>query len=420
MRSIVWSYKFMFKFKSVFFLSLGASPRKGATGKTAEFSIHSPDWVDRGTQFTKAKITVPRDSLPSQTVNLIKVNFDIGSADGVARMTELLKERLSSIELPCKIYIDAHCDLNSETLSQKYYSPAGPDYHVKLNRIPYAVFADIMQQAIPPEKQRNIVFHLLLCNGSCFTAKFYRSLIRSGFRNIFAVCYQGKLKTIYKLMPPHYKYLRITDFSTLERQNPATGAFTHHSDIPGPVLLEDNKIIFYFDSLKIKSQPYREFIAEHAVYLSSEMRKNFFAYILGDLLEDYRCFVPVLGDLFNRLGCSCQREKRFLNNFFMLESACKIVEQEFDSMTIIELMRFLKITLMTLKNIIALRADKDPDEASISYEEFIDRNEQLISSIHAINLSTLHIAEQADFILETFHSPRDYVLRVCLGHIPKV
>ena len=293
----------MFKYKSVYYISLIAEDidKRGFGYGTSEegfrwaekkgMTVPHPEYVSFGKE---------RKSLPTNTsIKLIRLNFPLDRDPKYSRTKFILEDALRGMQLPAKIYIDAHSSYNSMTISQEYHSSGdSKGRYIDIGTFQLAnFFADTVRE------KHNITFHFLSCSGISFARRFLSDLLKKGFINCFAIGYTDDVAINTTSYSQPQQFYEITDFSTTNRTRQAsqpTAAnpnprpltdydqkhYLHHSDDPS---LPDNKFIAFYNAGAVTEKPYRRWLEEHTVRYGID-RKNLFNYNFIALLLEIKLF----------------------------------------------------------------------------------------------------------------------------------
>ncbi|UDQ98987.1 hypothetical protein AAEX28_02600 [Lentisphaerota bacterium WC36G] len=368
----------MFQFKSVFWINFAGEMVPGE--KAHIFNL--PDWADQalGPGNNTLKLGRVRKSIGDQDIHLIKINFDLKNDPTYARTIKVINDELcSKLELPAKIYIFAHCSPGSLEVSQKYGCYERGEYRSRQNHIQHDKLANIFKRAIPTDKQHHIVFHFLSCNGWFFADFFSRKILAQGFRNFFTIAYTEKV--FFTTEGTSYV---IEDFSTESRMRD-NEQYAHHRDNPD---LPDNKVIYYICGGTMQKMPYRDYIKQNAKILPADQRKNLFLYETDDTKRDLTAFSYVFGDFLVEEGTRMNKKallsKQKGKNYILLGKTCKILSQNEETLTLADLCRILKITIIIVSETADKHrfiATKGAPKSRIKLDEFLRENDGVISTL---------------------------------------
>ena len=289
----------MFKYKSVYYISIiaedidqrgfgyGTSEEGFRWAESKGMTVPHPEYVSFGKE---------RKSLPTNTsIKLIRLNYPLDQDRKHGRTKFILEEALKGMQLPAKIYIDAHSSYNSMTISQEYHSLGdSKGRYIDIGTFNLAnFFADTVRE------KHSITFHFLSCSGISFARRFLSDLLKKGFSNCFAIGYTDDVAINTTSYSQPQQFYEITDFSTTNRtrqasqptvENPNPSPLTdyeqkyylHHSDDSS---LPDNKFIAFYNAGTVTEKPYRRWLEEHTVRYGID-RKNLFDYnFIAILLE---------------------------------------------------------------------------------------------------------------------------------------
>ncbi|MCP4103574.1 MAG: hypothetical protein GY750_19455 [Lentisphaerae bacterium] len=188
---------------------------------------------------------------------------------------EIIKTALQNIELPAKIYIDAHGEPGSDCIAQNYsWCGLKVDTDISSQKL-----SEIFLHALPFEHMRQkISFHFVVCNGNYFAKNFMDYISKAGFKNCYSISYDNTVYvTSYPAADNHFE---IEDFSTIERCAP-DDHYLHHSEKPA---LPDNKKISLWDGSKAIQTGYRDWVNASSQRLPASQRKNFWIYDRDDFI----------------------------------------------------------------------------------------------------------------------------------------
>ena len=287
----------MFKYKSVFFVTFeafdvakegfmyGSSESSFRWAETKGMTVPHPEYVCFGRE---------RKSLPTNTaIRLIRLNFELKKDTQFLQTKYVLQEGLKGIELPAKIYIDAHSGYDTCSISQEFHRLG--ESQANYQEISEDTLVQIFSEAIP--QKHGITFHFLTCKGITFARNFLKGLFEKGFSNCFAVGYTENVLISTSTYGSPQQYYIITDFSTESRdprKQQATAAnprpitdmerrlYLHHKDKSD---LPDNKFIALYEAGRVTEKPYRKWLEEHTVRYNID-RKNLFDYNFLAILSE--------------------------------------------------------------------------------------------------------------------------------------
>ncbi|MCP3964857.1 MAG: hypothetical protein GY750_05590 [Lentisphaerae bacterium] len=254
----------MFTYGSVYYV-----PFEGEYAKNIH--ITNPDWYQPN-QFKQHYIYLreARMSIPDNTrIPALRINYNL--ADDVPskyqRTIREIADLVKDIQLPAKIYINAHGSEGSSRLTQKYLKPDGT---TKYNHLYYKQLGSILKNAIPPNKRSKIVFHFACCEANKYARLFTEYIHAKGwFRQCYSVSYDSVVHSkCYKVKDDTF-YMR--DISTHDR---ASGKrYLHHRDEPD---LPDNKKLSFWDGT-VHQVPYRKWIQDNMRWQGEQIcqDKNF-------------------------------------------------------------------------------------------------------------------------------------------------
>ena len=287
----------LFKYKSAVMITFLAHrvPKHFEREKRKEvYGIDSIDYNTLCTSYetpnprpTSVKLTTWRNSLPSNRLDLIRLNFSLEDDSEKTSWKRQwsytkrqLKEGLKSLQHPAKIYIIAAEARNNDAITQVY---GGPPFRREVFEMPLTTFAELLKECCPISREIN--FHLLIKGGFMLAAPLLKAATEVGFKNCFVTSYLTPTHIVSSLEDYSYTPIKL-DFGTQERYDPGRKAILHHQDKPE---LDDNKAIAYWTKGKVCVEGYRDWIKANSERYSKEYRKDLwiqnYTAILSELIS---------------------------------------------------------------------------------------------------------------------------------------
>ncbi|MCF6768344.1 hypothetical protein L3V86_08210 [Thiotrichales bacterium 19S11-10] len=146
-----------------------------------------------------------RKSLFNSLIPFVRINFpytnspDYDITKGKRNSTvadDMIKGALGDTEQFSIIYLNAHCNSQSDSLIQKVYFPGESildDGDKKTCRIQYTKIADILNKSIPDHAKNNLQIRLLACEATRFAELLMKKLDQLGFKNTSVIYYTESL-----------------------------------------------------------------------------------------------------------------------------------------------------------------------------------------------------------------------------------